>query len=146
MAFVNAYASADDIQLFGLADLYKRHKPFERRSLSELEVNVTLDRQRRVLLLQTEVGREEFRDQSTWVMKVGEREYEIRLNRVRAKSSSKLDERPFRIEWALASLQPRPADESDRADVLGFLKEALTTCGFGGAWRQIPDTLVTFQF
>jgi hypothetical protein len=146
MGFVNVYASADDIELFGLADLFRRHKPFDKRALSDVRLNVTLDRQRRAVLLQTEIGREEFIDQSTWVMKIGEREFEIRLNRVRSKSTSKLSERPFRIEWALASMRPGFSSDSEKLEVIGLLKEALTVCGFGGAWRQIPETVVTFQF
>lgn len=66
--------------------------------------------------------------------------------------SIKLSERPYRILWHFDGFDeawpwkcPVPPKE-EQPHVIQLLKEALTAYGYAGMRKQLPETIVSFNF
>ncbi len=80
-----------------------------------------------------------------WVLSVKGQVFEVRLKQGPL-SSERSSESPYIISWQLISLKPKDSQEITYDEVILLLKEALQVYGKAGAVRQIPNTVVKFEF
>jgi hypothetical protein len=145
MGFVNEFASEDDIKKYQLKELWDKYHPF--RGPSEgFRYDWTVDRENAVYCIRIATGHEEFGNRVTFILSIRGKRYEIKLDAVGEGGAGDLSARPFRKVWAFVRVESGFQGDNERAAVLETLKEALSVYGFAGALRQIPDTIISFQF
>lgn len=143
MAFVNEYATQDDIEKFKLDDLCKRWwgevPPRHRHAW-------TFDRTRDAFYIPMRSGRE-WNSNSTRAV-LFYRGVELAVDVALADGSSgMLNESPFRVIWELERISfPFSAPPIPREEIIPVLKEALSAYGYRGIHRQLPNTVVEFKF
>lgn len=147
MAFVNEYVSEEDIQKYGLDDLFANYDPFGLKDGGHPGFNHawTIDRDSNIYFMPvhtvTEIGRsgrDEAMGTTIFVLNINGVAYEAHLAKA-PESSRSLSTNPFRIIWDLK----KPLDDFCS---LSVLKEALNVYGYWGIKKQIPNTIVEFNF
>jgi len=144
MGFVNEYASEADVARLGLPKLWKKYRRFPPDQ--GFRYDWTVDKDRKIYLIRVATGHEDLGNRVTFILGIPGTRFECALDLIPGTSSGLLTEKPFRITWALVRIQPSIPDPDKRAATVSILKMALTTYGYAGARRQIPDTIVAFQF
>jgi hypothetical protein len=143
MAFVNEYVPDEDIKPYGLEaywnSLLKRGRPASYR------LEWTIDRDRDIYLMLTHIANQAF-EEGDWVEFTLWWEGKVFKCRLKYASSTseKLSDNPFIQAWDLISINP--VDEISHEQVLAMLKEALTVYGYSGVRKQLPNTVVEFNF
>ena len=61
-------------------------------------------------------------------------------------SSPKFSDNPFYVIWNLLGFTPEKLPAVDPNTIIDVLKAALITYGYSGARKQIPNTVVKFNF
>lgn len=154
MPFVNEFISEEDLQEHKLEELWKSCNPWNWRNGRPEFFNPqwVIDRDRKAFLVRaftwTKVGRSgrsEPTPKSTWFLDVGGHRIEVVLFEVPGTYQSFSDS-PFRVEWNLVDIVTPHEHVATREEVLQMLREALTTRGFDGARKQVPNTIVTCNF
>ena len=146
MAFVNEYISDEDVEKYGIAQLREElHANYATREHWEW----TRDRERDAYLMRLRnLGRD--LEPELWLLYEKSRYCAVMLHD--AGGSIKLSERPFRMLWHFDGFDeawpkrcPVPAEE-EQPQVIQLLKEALTAYGYAGMRKQLPETIVSFNF
>ena len=147
MAFVNEYVSDEDVKkydLFGLEQIFypAREKPLDRYTW-------TRDKERDIFLTKGKgAGKEN--DIPVWVLYRQGKLSAFQIYRGEG-SSRKVYERPFRTVWHFEGFYQnrfRSFFVPPKEELPGFFQdliEALTTRGFLGVVRQLPETIVSFD-
>lgn len=154
MSFINEIVSEEDVKAHGLDDImrvwdartWRQGRPFG------FVYQWTIDRGRNVFLLPIQTleeagpsGRLEPTWRSLWFLNWKGHWIRVILNRTPG-SSINLTDDPFHIDWALVSVDLSSFTGATRDEVIAALKDALSTFGYRGALRQVPQTLVRFSF
>ena len=154
MAFVNEFVSEEDIAKHGLDELKKKYNEWSWRQgrPSTFTHSWVIDRERDAFVMQLfawaetgQSGRSQPTTKETYLVHVHGREVLAVVDQVPGTWTSFSDS-PFRITWNLIDIDMSAAPEVDRDQVVQLLKDALTAHGYGGARRQVPNTVVTFNF
>jgi hypothetical protein len=147
MGFVNEYVSDEDIEKYGLEELYIKYNPslIESGIPSFHRFMWTINASEEVCLMKVGVGREELCSRFTWVLFWKGKKVKVQTE-LTDESSRKFSESPYIRVWDLISIENTEIDEADRSEVINFLKDALEVFGYDGARRQIQDTLIKFNF
>ena len=147
MAFVNEYVSAEDIEKYGLAKSYLAMYPGDKKLPDNYAPQWTIDRERNIILRQIR-GANPARDGEHWIeflLELDGKKFFIKVDRV--SGSKTLSESPYRVAWGnIVQIYPDDLDDARLRQVTETLKEALTARGYDGARKQIPNTIVTFEF
>jgi hypothetical protein len=128
MAFVNEYVAVED---------YK-YIPYPAGDRPKW----TVDRERNIyFMILPRYGPPDFPDNwSECLLSIDGKQFVVRLKTGGAGTSEKLTDNPFYRVWCIKN------PEKYESSVLDILKEALTTYGFTGAYKQIPHMVVKFTF
>ena len=154
MGFVNEFISEDDVKVHELDELMKKHNEWSWRNgrPSLYTHSWTIDRERSVSVMPIKTwhevgrsGRSEPTTKTTWLVEAYRRRVLAVLDQVPGTWHS-LSDSPFRISWSLISIDTTEAPDIRVEQVIPLLKEALAVYGYGGARRQVPNTVVTFNF
>ena len=145
MAFVNEYVSDEDVEKYGIAQLRDElHFDYARRCDWEW----TRDRERDAYLIQrSHLGRDF--EPEVWLLYEKGRYCAVMLHR--GGGSKSYSEQPYRRLWHFKGFCdawlrcPVPAEE-EQPQVIQLLKEALTAYGYAGMRKQLPETIVSFNF
>ena len=147
MAFVNEYVSDEDVKKYDLFGLEQIFYPALDKPLGHY--TWTRDKERDIFLRQGQgAGKEN--DIPVWVLY---RQGKLSAFQIyeREGSSRKVYERPFRIVWHFEGFYQNSSRSffvPPKEELPGFfqdLKEALTTRGYLGVVRQLPETIVSFD-
>jgi hypothetical protein len=146
MAFVNEYATDEDIEKYGLNDIWDRY--MARRNTERFfgrRPELTIDREQDVVLMVASSGAVGSGTQFEFVLLVRSQVVIVRMNLV---SGSSLDfsEKPFYRVWDLANFKKQEGCELSNEEIIDKAKEAVTAYGYRGVRRQIPETVVKFSF
>ena len=142
MGFVNEYVSDEDIDNYGLKEIWDTYKPLRRgRYFGGQQPEWTIDKHRKVFLYLVEYGVGETGNEAKFVLstKSGWNVFVLRQQG----GSKELADRPFLIRWQLVG--DRVVDRN-RSEVLDLLKEALRVRGYWGIEQQVPETVVNYDF
>ncbi|MCB1789472.1 MAG: hypothetical protein KDJ24_04175 [Gammaproteobacteria bacterium] len=146
MGFVNDFATDDEVESLQLKKYWDKYKPrFKGNYWLGRSPDLTIDRQRKAFAFLVGGGGEYTPGWHIFFLKLGDLEAKVTVDVVEG-SSKRFDENPFRIVWNLIRLDIEEGDESHREEVVTALKDMLTTYGYRGIYRQIPNTQVVFQF
>ena len=143
MPYENEYVPDDEVQKYGLHDIWNRYHPFNPVPHAGFQHTWTVDRDCDSFLIRVKIGREEEARMNTFIFRFGGVLYEVKLQ---YHSSGETDESPYFINWRLLELNPKPGDEQMRSDVFTSLAQALKTFGYWGIVRQIPNTVVELDW
>lgn len=145
MAFVNEYISDEDVEKYGIAQLREELHFFH---ATREQWDWTRDRERDAYLMQMRFLGRDF-EPEVWLLYEKGRYCAVMLHRG---GSKKLVERPYRRLWhfkgfdeAWTNRCPVPPKE-EQPHVIQLLKEALTAYGYAGMRKQLPETIVSFNF
>ena len=144
MAFVNEYISDEDVEKYDIAQLRDKFHAYRQEKFYW-----TRDRERDAYLMRLRnLGRD--LEPELWLLYEKSRYCAVMLHD--AGGSIKLSERPFRMLWHFDGFDeawpkkcPVPPVE-EQPHVIQLLKEALTAYGYAGMRKQLPETIVSFNF
>ena len=145
MAFVNEYASDEDIKKYKLNEIWDRyHIHAKGKYYRGKRPYFTIDRERDIFLMT--VSGEKVNDVFRYKFLLLVQGFDVVacVNKVKGGSSSTKD-RPYVIIWDLSKIdKPDQLDVSEE-DLVEILKKAITVYGRDGIREQIPDTVVKFK-
>jgi hypothetical protein len=146
MAFVNEYASDEDVEKYGLKEIWdKYHTHSKGDYFSGYKPTFTIDRERNIFLLA--LGQASGADGNRTMFLMWWSGNEIRVDlELTAGSSRKTNEQPFFRVWELAYIRVPQGFEAPETEVIEILKEAVQSYGYRGMAKQIPNTIVKFSF
>jgi hypothetical protein len=146
MAFVNEYASDEDIEKYGLKEIWDRYFPNRKNEwLTGGRPALTIDHDRNTFLLPIGQGSSGSGNRTMFLLYFDG--HNIRADLELTKNSSKkVSERPFFRDWNLAYLNLPGNIEHRREEIVDVLKDAVVSYGYRGVSRQIPSTQVSFNF
>ena len=146
MAFVNEYVSEEDIKKFDLDDLWHRwHRVWDGKFPPGHRHTWTVDRERGAYFKPMRVGREEHSNRYEGVLFWNGIEWQVDID-LADNSSASFNDVPFKRVWDLVRIQHPEGKSVPRDEIILILKEALIAFGYQGISRQIPNTVVTFNF
>jgi hypothetical protein len=147
MAFVNEYVSPEDIKKYKLDEQFLWcHREYTSLP-SDFQPSWTIDRARNIYLMATGMANPA-REAESWfafLLNWDSKEFLIKLEK--GPGSEKLNESPFLICWnKVVSIYPSGLATEEMEKILGMLREALAVRGYDGARKQVPNTVVQFDF
>ena len=146
MGFVNEYASDDDVEKYGLKEIWDKYHPNRKGEyFAGYKPTFTIDRERDVFLMVLGQGSAEYGNRTMFLLWWSGSDIRIDLELARG-SSGKLNEDPFYRYWDLAYKKIPKAFEPMENEVLGTFKDAIRSYGYRGMAKQIPNTIVKFNF
>lgn len=146
MAFMNEYISDEDIKNYEIEKVWLRHNAqyIGKSRPTAFRFQWTIDRDRNIyFMVVAGGGRADHEDGTTCVLNWQGKQTTVRIDKADG-SSANLNDNPFKIIWEL--LNTPSLDSVSNREILGVLKEGLTTYGYEGARRQVPNTIVEFKF
>ncbi|GAB1267147.1 hypothetical protein NBRC116493_04000 [Aurantivibrio infirmus] len=152
MPFENEKLTGEDQARYKTKEMLDKYVPLKSDATTFPRYWV-IDRERDIFLLfvtyvtdsSGQSGLAEPTGEVLWVLSIKGHEFEVRLKK--GPLSSKLTtDSPYLIVWQLISLKPKGSQDIANRDVILLLKEALQLFGEYGAFRQIPNTVVEFEF
>jgi hypothetical protein len=144
MAFVNEYASEEDIEKFSLVGLMDEYRPTYKGNQFELsQPEFTIDRERNIFFMTYRQGREERANRTFALLWINGKRVLVEIDS--NGGSGNLGDDPFKKVWELAALRPNEDINMPRETIINILKEALIVYGYSGARKQIPNTIVEFK-
>ncbi|MCB1925930.1 MAG: hypothetical protein KDJ27_19700 [Gammaproteobacteria bacterium] len=146
MAFVNDYASEEEIGLFGLKEMWDKYFPeFRGEYWVGRKPDITINREINAYLMPIGNGGESGRGWRYFLLWLDGVEVEVVLKKAPGSSTSFSDS-PFKVVWGLVRINISGNEDVLRSAVMAALKSALAAYGYRGVHRQVENTLVEFSF
>lgn len=148
MAFVNEYVSEEDIKKYKLEEDWIRRNPHYRPEgrPASCPLKWTIDRDRNIYFMVVGGGGSEANDLGMpCILNWQGKEISVTLKLAKG-SSDNLNNAPFMRVWDLIKIGASRLEGISDKEILQTLKEALTIYGYSGAHRQVPNTIVKFNF
>lgn len=146
MGFKNEFASIEDVDKFGLNEIWDQYRPQRKgRHYNGRKPNLTIDRSRNVFLMTVGQGHGEDGNRMLFLLWVDGRHIRADLT-LSPESSQKFDDNPFRMVWDLAYFSVPEELRDNEGELLGLLRDALRARGYFGAQQQVENTEVSFNF
>lgn len=143
--FTNEYASREDIDDLNLSAIYGKHFcGREKASYRGGDLQLTIDRENNIFLLPLGQGHGEEGNRTMFLLRYDDQD--IRFDLKLVGGSKNFNERPFVRVWDLAYINLSPRVAEKEKEILSAIKSAMTVYGYSGISKQVPDTLVKFNF
>lgn len=154
MAFVNEFVSEEEIAKYGLDALMKKHnqRGWKWGRPPGFKHHWTIDRERSAFLLTLRKGSRvgpsgnpEPTSQRFMLLNFAGTDYLFEMDRGEGTSES-VNDIPVRVVWRITAYPESfgVASIEEQSRVESLFKEAVIAYGNFGAWRQIPNTVVSF--
>jgi hypothetical protein len=146
MGFVNEYVPDEDIEKYDLHGIWDKYHPLYKGELFfGNKPEWTVDREANVFLMSIAIGRGEHGNRTKFLLWLDGTHIIAEIDLVDG-SSGDLNANPFIVVWDLARVDVPPELEADSPEIMGMLKNALSTYGYWGIRNQRPNTVVKFKF
>lgn len=146
VGFVNDYATDEEIERYGLKEIWDRYNPGAKGFYwLGARASFTVDRKAGVFLQALSQGTGEKGSRTHFLLWWQGKQIRVALDLAEG-SSKNLDDRPFVCKWSLASLDVPQDFPIAKEKVIEVVKMAVSVYGYMGASKQIPDTDVMFDF
>ena len=145
MAFVNEYASDEDIEKYKLNDVWDRYRPYEKNRFWGRKPELTIDRERDIFLMVHSRGAVSSGTQYKLLFSIEGQEVFVLLNLVEG-SSLEFSDRPFFMVWDFVKIDELEKTSLTESEIIEEIKSAVTEYGYNGVRDQVPDTIVKFNF
>ena len=144
MAFVNEYASDEDIEKYKLNKIWDRYFIHEKgKYFRGSKPSFTIDREKEIFLMVLGGGAVEAGYQYKFLLCINGIELLAYVNKLGG--SADLSESPYRIVWSLVKVDKPSEIGISESDIFEIIKEALIVYGYRGAKKQLPNTVVEFK-
>jgi hypothetical protein len=146
VAYVNEYASDEDIEKYKLNEVWDRYHPHKKdRRFWGRKPELTIDRDRDVFLMVHSSGAVAAGTQYRFLLSIKGKEAFVYLNLVEG-SSPKFSDRPFYRIWDFVKTRISEYCDIEESEIIQEAKKAVSAFGYNGARKQIPETVVKFNF
>jgi len=146
MAFVNEYASDEDIEKYGLREIWDKYHPLRKgRYFGGNRPDWTIDREQNIFLMQVGQGRGEAGNKVKFLLWANGQHIVAWLEVVGGESDD-LNNGPFKRVWDLSKLEVPMDCSISESLIINMLKSAVETYGYLGICRQVPNTTISFIF
>jgi hypothetical protein len=146
MAFVNEYASDEDVEKYGLKEIWDKYHPLRRGDyFYGRKPEWTVNREANAFLIVLGIGHGEEGNRIDFLLWQDGIEVKAHLELL-DDSSGDLNAVPFRRVWGLTKLSFSDCSKIPKSDITETLRQALTTYGYRGVRKQQPKTIVEFRF
>ena len=146
MAFVNEYASDEDVEKYGLKEIWDKYHPLRRGDyFYGRKPEWTVDKEENAFLTVLRIGHGEYGNHIDFLLWKDGLEVRAGLELL-DDSSGNLNAVPFRRVWGLTNLKCENCSNFSESEIIKILREALTAYGYRGVRNQRPNTIVEFKF
>ena len=145
MTFINEYASDADIEKYELNDVWDRYRPAQKKRFWGRKPELTVDHERNVFLMVHSSGAVSGGTQFKFLLSINKQESFVYLNLVKG-TSRNLSERPFSMVWDLVLIEKPENSCLEDSEIVRETKAAVSAYGYSGARKQVPGTVVKFNF
>ncbi|MEW8030128.1 MAG: hypothetical protein AB2806_20630 [Candidatus Thiodiazotropha sp.] len=146
MAFVNEFASDEDIEKYDLNGIWDQYHPLRKgRYYCGQAPMYTIDRERNIFFMVLGGGGEEHTNRLEVLLWINAKHVVVEID-LAIGSSPNINDVPFKQIWELVAVHPENSLNKSKEELVEILKEALIVHGFDGANRQVPNTIVEFKF
>ena len=146
MAFVNEYASDEDIEKYGLREIWDKYHPLRKGDyFYGRQPEWTVDEDAQTYFMVINRGTGEYGNRVETLLCLNGNEVVVGLELL-DRSSGNLKADPFMVAWGLVRLKLPSDIQVDKAEVICVLKRALKVYGYWGVRKQRRNTVVEFDF
>lgn len=146
MAFVNEFASEEDIKKYDLYGIWDKYHPLRKgKYYLGQRPWFTVDREKNIYFMVLGGGREENCNRKKVLLWINGYNVVAEIDLADG-SSPNFTDVPFKVVWDLVGLHPQIDINMPERQIVEILKEALTVYGHFGVHMQIPNTIVEFNF
>ncbi|MEW8030131.1 MAG: hypothetical protein AB2806_20645 [Candidatus Thiodiazotropha sp.] len=147
MAFVNEFASDEDIEKYDLNGIWDQYHPLWKGDyyLGQ-QPWFTIDRGQNIFFMIVGGGGREDPERAKVLLWIDGYHVVIEIDRVSGLNPNGLKTTPYRIGWKLVGVYPQKDVNKSQKEILKILKKALTVHGYFGVHKQLPNTVVEFNF
>jgi hypothetical protein len=146
MAFVNEYATDEDIEKYDLYGIWDKFHPLRKgKYYIGQRPSFTIDREKNIFLLKVGSGGREEPSILKFLPRIDNKGVVIELEKAKG-SSGNLHDNPFIIIWDLMKYDSQSDIKYSKEEILKILKEALSVYGLLGVYKQAPNMNIEFKF
>jgi hypothetical protein len=147
MAFVNEYATDEDIEKYDLNGVWDKYHPARKgKYYLGQRPSFTIDRERNIYFKMIRSGRFDESNRTTALVWIDGRHAVVELDYIDCLNSEGIKSDPYRIKWKLVGYHPDPSILQSKKQIMAILNEALIVYGYSGARKQLPNTVVEFIY
>jgi hypothetical protein len=146
MAFVNEYATDEDIEKYDLYGIWDKYHPLRKgKYYSGQRPDFTINREKNIFLLKVGGSWEDVPSRSRFLLWIDGSHVTIDLDTMKGEVMKVLDPN-YKKKWDLVGLYPDKDIILSKSEIINILKEALVTYGLLGVYNPKPDINVEFNF
>ncbi|MCG8066907.1 MAG: hypothetical protein JAY84_03525 [Candidatus Thiodiazotropha taylori] len=146
MAFVNDYATDEEIEKYDLYGIWDRFHPLRKgKYYIGQRPNFTIDREKNIFLLKVGSGGRENSSILKFLLWIDHKDVVIDLEKAKG-SSENVQDNPYIIIWDIVKYYAQSDIQYSKDEILLLLKDALNVYGLLGVYRQVPNTSIAFNF
>ncbi|MGB5764975.1 MAG: hypothetical protein WBM58_20745, partial [Sedimenticolaceae bacterium] len=146
VAYVNEYASDEDIEKYKLNEVWDRYHPHGKDDrFWGRKPELTIDHDRDVFMMVVSRGKVSGGTQFKFLFSIRGEEFFVYLNLVKG-SSPKLTDTPFYRVWDFVKIKRSEGCKIHESEIVQEVKKVVSAFGYNGVRRQIPETIVKFNF
>ena len=146
MAFVNEYATDEDIEKYNLYGIWDKYHPLRKgKYYSGKRPAITINREKNIFLLKVGGSWEDVPSRSRFLLWINGSHTIIDLNTMKGKGLKVLDSNYIK-KWDLVGIYPEKDINLSENEIISILKEALVIYGLLGVYNPKPDINVEFNF
>lgn len=146
MAFVNEYATDEDIEKYDLYGVWDKYHPARKgKYYLGNKPGLTIDRDRNIFFMIIRYGRFDESNRATALLWIDGRHIVVDLDSEEYINAEGLNSNPYRMRWILSGYHPQSGEESKK-QIMEILKEALVAYGYSGVHEQLPNVIVEFIY
>lgn len=147
MAFVNEYATDEDIEKYDLNGIWDQyHSAWKGEYYLGHKPKFTIDRERNMFFMIIRHGRFDDSNRATALLWINGRHVIVELDAVDCLNPKGIKSDPYRMRWELVGYHPQLGGQESKDQVMSILNEALIAYGYSGVRKQLPNTIVEFIY
>jgi len=156
MAFVNEYATQEDIEKYGLAELHEHYTKLADRGgyyegLDGKDPWI-VDREREIWFMRVGFGRDSGdippmpTGKDYYILHYKGRNVEVLMHENRKEGSKNVYDNPFRMCWEVLSIKPELFNDVTTQEIINLITEAMITRGYVFLGKQLPNIVVKVKY
>ncbi|MEW8693466.1 MAG: hypothetical protein AB2535_20725 [Candidatus Thiodiazotropha endolucinida] len=146
MAFVNEFASDEDIEKYDLNGIWDQYHPLRKgKYYLGQRPWFTIDRDQNIFFMVLGSGREEQCNRKKILLWIDGYQVVVEIELAKG-SSPNTNDQPFKRIWGLIGVHPQEGVSKTQKEIINILKEALIVYGYFGVHHQVSNTIVKFNF
>lgn len=147
MAFVNEYATDEDIEKYNLNEIWDQYHPaWKGDYYLGHKPKFTIDREQNIFFMPIRSGRFDESNRTTALLWINGRHVIVELDTIGGLNPKGIKSDPYRMRWELAGYHPQLGGQESKDQIMSILNEALIAYEYSGVQKQLPNTIVEFIY